>query len=211
MTSTAFTAADYTLIKEETVFEGFFSLDKLQLKHRLFSGGWSKTLHRELFVRGQAVGLLAYDPWLDQVVMVEQFRIGALKDPKSPWLLEVIAGIFEANEQPEEVAHRETQEETGLKVIHLEHLYTYYASPGGSDEQVLLYLGIVDSNQVNHGDICGLASENEDLRVHVLSRTAALEQIKNGQAANSLSIIALQWLTINHQQLQDDWSNQQPQ
>jgi len=205
MTNTAFTKADYTLLKEQTSYQGFFSLNKLQLKHRLFAGGWTPVINRELFIRGRAVGLLAYDPWLDKVVMVEQFRVGALQDPTSPWLLEIIAGIIETGEEAEAVAHRETQEEAGLTILHLEHLYTYYSSPGGSDEQLLLYLGIVDSTQVEQGANCGLATENEDLRVWVLSREAALAEATQGRAANAMSIIALQWLAINHQQLRAKW------
>lgn len=205
MMNPVFNQADYTLLEEQTVYQGFFSLNKLQLKHRLFAGGWSKSFSRELFIRGLAVGLLAYDPWLDKVVMVEQFRVGALNDPISPWLLEVIAGIIEPGEQPETVAYRETQEEAGLDILHLEHLYTYYSSPGGSDEQIKLYLGIVDSSQVKTGDLGGLETENEDLRITVLSREAALHESSKGRAANSMSIIALQWLAINYQQLEANW------
>ena len=202
MANTDFTKADSRLLEVKTTYQGFFELRKLQLKHRLFAGGWSKTFSRELFVRGLAVGVLAYDPWLDKLVMVEQFRVGALNDPVSPWLLEVIAGMIDLNEEPEDVAFRETQEEAGLDIIHLEHLYTYYSSPGGSDEQITLYLGIVDSSLVKTGDIGGLASENEDLRITVISREAALKESNNGKAANSMSIIALQWLAMNYQRLQ---------
>jgi len=205
MTNTAFNKTDYTLLEEQTAYQGFFSLDQLQLKHRLFAGGWTPSIKRELFKRGQAVGLLAYDPWLDQVVMVEQFRVGALQDPTSPWLLEVIAGMIEAGEEAGGVAYRETQEEAGLTLLHLEHLYTYYSSPGGSDEQILLYLGIVDSTQVEQDAICGLASENEDLRVKIFSREAALVEATQGRAANAMSIIALQWLAMNHLAIKAKW------
>lgn len=205
MTNTAFTKADYTLLEEQTAYQGFFSLNQLQLKHRLFAGGWTPSIKRELFKRGKAVGLLAYDPWLDKVVMVEQFRVGALKDPNSPWLVEIIAGIIETGEEAEAVAHRETQEEAGLTLLHLEHLYTYYSSPGGSDEQILLYLGIVDSSQVEQGSICGLASENEDLRVRLFTREAALAEATQGRAANVMSIIALQWLAMNHLAIKTKW------
>lgn len=205
MTNTAFTKADYTLLEEQTAYQGFFSLNQLQLKHRLFAGGWTPNIKRELFKRGKAVGLLAYDPWLDKVVMVEQFRVGALKDPNSPWLVEIIAGIIETGEEAEAVAHRETQEEAGLDILYLEHLYTYYSSPGGSDEQILLYLGIVDSSQVEQGSICGLASENEDLRVRLFTREAALVEATQGRAANAMSIIALQWLAMNHLAIKTKW------
>ena len=205
MTNTAFTKADYTLLEEQTAYQGFFSLNQLQLKHRLFTGGWTPSIERELFKRGKAVGLLAYDPWLDKVVMVEQFRVGALEDFNSPWLVEIIAGIIETGEEAEAVAHRETQEEAGLTLLHLEHLYTYYSSPGGSDEQILLYLGIVDSSQVEQGSICGLASEHEDLRVRLFTREAALVEATQGRAANAMSIIALQWLAMNHLAIKTKW------
>lgn len=205
MTNTAFTKADYTLLEEQTAYQGFFSLNQLHLKHRLFTGGWTPSIKRELFKRGKAVGLLAYDPWLDKVVMVEQFRVGALEDFNSPWLVEIIAGIIETGEEAEAVAHRETQEEAGLTLLHLEHLYTYYSSPGGSDEQILLYLGIVDSSQVEQGSICGLASEHEDLRVRLFTREAALVEATQGRAANAMSIIALQWLAMNHLAIKTKW------
>ena len=137
--------------------------------------------------------------------MVEQFRVGALEDFNSPWLVEIIAGIIETGEEAEAVAHRETQEEAGLTLLHLEHLYTYYSSPGGSDEQILLYLGIVDSSQVEQGSICGLASEHEDLRVRLFTREAALVEATQGRAANAMSIIALQWLAMNHLAIKTKW------
>ncbi len=54
--------------------------DVLTLKHRLFEGGWSREVERELFVRPAAVAVLPYDPERGRVVLVEQFRVGALDD-----------------------------------------------------------------------------------------------------------------------------------
>lgn len=208
MTTPPFTADDYTLEDQQTVFKGFFAMQKLRLKHRCFAGGWTNTMSRELLLRGQAVGVLAYDPWQDQVVMIEQFRIGALQDKTSPWLLEMIAGMVETGEEPEAVAHREAAEEADLKLLALEPLFTYYSSPGGTDEQILLYCAIVDARGA--GGIHGLAEENEDIRVVVLPREEALQQASSGRACNAMSLISLQWLQMNHQQLQMQWQDQQP-
>lgn len=200
MTSSYSLSSDVELIQDEPVYQGFFSLRKLRLKHRRFAGDWTSEMSRELLVRGQAVGLLAYDPRLDQVVMIEQFRIGALDDAQSPWLLELIAGILEEGEAPQEVARREAWEEAGLKVNELEELFTYYASPGGSDERVTLYCALVDASQL--GGIYGLADEHEDIRVLVKSREAAYHEACQGRAANAMSLIALQWLQSHYERLQ---------
>ena len=107
----SFTRDDVDIISRETGFKGFYRLDVLNLRHRLFNGGWGPVLRRELFVRHDAVCVLPYDPWLDQVVLIEQVRIGALEKSDNPWMLELVAGLIDTDESPEEVAHREADEE----------------------------------------------------------------------------------------------------
>lgn len=200
MTAASRPTEGYQLVDQQPVYQGFFSMHKLRLKHRRFAGDWTPVMSRELLYRGQAVGVLAYDPRLDQVVMVEQFRVGALQAAEGPWLIELIAGMVGADESPEAVAHREALEEADLQLDHLEKLFTYYSSPGGTDEEVILYLGLVDSSQA--GGIHGLEDENEDIRVLVMKREAAFKEACQGRAANSMSLIGLQWLQANYQRLQ---------
>lgn len=203
-----FSSADYSLEASEPLYQGFFSMQRLQLKYRRFAGGWAGPVKRELLLRGQAVGVLAYDPWLDQVVLVEQFRVGALQDADSPWLLEIIAGMVESGEAPAEVAHREAQEESGLALLGLQPLVSYYSSPGGTDEQIHLYAAVVDSRQAS--GLHGLPEEHEDIRVQVLPRTQALQEALQGRARNAMTLIALQWLEMNHATLQQQWPEQPP-
>jgi len=200
MTS-SLSSSDVELVSNKPVYQGFFSMHKLRLKHRRFAGDWTSVISRELLYRGQAVGVLAYDPRLDQVVMVEQFRVGALEDPQGPWLLELIAGLVESGEPPEEVARREAMEEAGLQLGHLEKLFTYYSSPGGTDETVSLYCALVDSSGA--GGLFGLVDESEDIRVVVKSREDAFWEACQGRAANSMSLIGLQWLQSNFRRLQN--------
>lgn len=190
---------DVEILDNTPVYQGFFSMHKLRLKHKRFAGDWTPALSRELVYRGHAVGVLAYDPWQDQVVMVEQFRIGALQNTQSPWLIELIAGLVEPGEPVEEVARREAQEEAGLQLLSLEKLFTYYSSPGGTDEQVTLFCGLVDARTA--GGIHGLESENEDIRVLVKSRTEAFQEASQGRAANAMSLIGLQWLEREYPRL----------
>ena len=75
------------VLKRREAYRGFFLLDVLTLRHRLFEGGWSREVERELFVRPAAVAVLPYDPERGRVVLVEQFRVGALDEDQSPWLM----------------------------------------------------------------------------------------------------------------------------
>lgn len=195
-----FSRSDVEIIRREPGFTGFYRLDVLTLRHRLFSGGWGPELRRELFVRPDAVCVLPYDPWEDQVVLIEQMRIGALEKSARPWLLELVAGLIDEDELPQQVAHREAQEEAGLVLRELLPITRYFPSPGGSDELVHLYCALVDSRGA--GGVHGLAEEGEDIRVSCWSRPAAIEAMQQGLINNAPSIIALQWLALNAEQLQ---------
>lgn len=210
----AFGQRDVTIVDRQTLFEGFFRVDKVTFKHRLFVGGWSDTICREVFERGDAVAVLPYDPQTDELVLVEQFRIGALtgaqrKDEEtSPWLLECIAGMSGADELPTEVATREAEEEAGLKLSGLQPMLNYLSSPGGTSERIHLFAAIVDSRTAS--GVHGLASENEDIRVCVVKREKALQWLKEGRIDNATTVIALQWLQLNGQSLFARPLNQTP-
>ena len=196
-----FNQQDVEILRRERGFQGFYRLDVLTLRHRLFAGGWGPELRRELFVRPDAVCVLPYDPWQDRVVLVEQMRVGALDKRGSPWMLELVAGLFDEGESAEEVAHREAEEEAGLRLLNLTPITRYFPSPGGSDEQVYLYCATVDSRGV--GGVHGLPEEGEDIRVHVVSRDEALAAMTRGEIDNAASIIALQWLQLQGQALRE--------
>lgn len=191
------------IVEREACFRGFYALDRLHLRHEQFGGGMGPVISRELFVRHDAVCVLPYDPLRDRVVLIEQFRVGALDKSAHPWLLEVVAGLVDKDESPEEVAHREAMEEAGLTLGELWPVTAYYPSPGGSDERVQLYVGRCDSEGA--GGIHGLAEEGEDIRVLVLSLDEALAAMNAGRIDNAASIIALQWLALNRAEVRQTW------
>lgn len=199
---TDFSRDDVEIIHREAGFRGFYQLDVLTLRHRLFAGGWGPELRRELFVRPDAVCVLPYDPWQDAVVLVEQIRVGALEKSDNPWMLELVAGLFDDGEEAGQVAHREAQEEAGLTLLNLTPITRYFPSPGGSNEQVYLYCATVDSRGA--GGLHGLAVEGEDIRVSVWSRVDALTAMAEGRLDNAATIIALQWLELHGQALRDN-------
>lgn len=194
---------DLQIINKETVYKGHFELQKITFRHKLFSGEMSGNVVRELLIKGEAAALIAYDPTLDKVILIEQVRIGAYEDKhkKSPWLLELVAGMVDkGNEEPAEVAMREAQEEAGLEVKEVQHALSVWDSPGGQLERLHLFLGLIDSSKVKSGDIHGLlAEENEDILVHVISREQAYQWVEEGTIDNVIAVIGLQWLQLNYQ------------
>ncbi|KJY82207.1 ADP-ribose pyrophosphatase [Vibrio galatheae] len=198
----SFTPKDVEIISKETLFNGFFKMIKYRFKHKLFAGGWSEPIEREMFERGHAAAMLPYDPESDQVVIIEQIRVGALEH-HSPWQLEIIAGMIGEGESAQEVVRREAVEEAGIRIGELEKVTSYYPSSGGCSELLDVYVGQVDASTAF--GIHGLDYEGEDIQVHVLSRQQAYQWVTEGKFENGASIIALQWLELNYQRLQQQW------
>ncbi|KOO07799.1 ADP-ribose diphosphatase [Vibrio hepatarius] len=197
-----FTPEDVEVLSKETLFKGFFSMVKYRFRHKLFEGGWSQTIEREMFERGHAAAMLPYDPETDQVVIIEQIRVGALEH-EHPWQLEIVAGIIDRDESAEQVVRREAVEEAGIEVSLLEKVTSYYPSSGGCSEMLDVYVGKVDASTAQ--GVHGLDYEGEDIRVHVVSREQAYQWVVNGKFENGASIIALQWLQLNYQRLRSEW------
>jgi len=191
------------IIEKTTCYKGFFSIARLRLRHRKYDGEWSDILTREIFERGHAVAVLPYDPVRDEVVLIEQFRVGALDFPADPWLVEIVAGIIDEGESAEGVAHREMAEEAGCEIERLEHVCDYLVSPGGTTESTALFCGKVDTTGV--GGVHGLIDEGEDIKVSVVSYDEAVLLLNSSRINSASPIIALQWLILNRNRLQREW------
>ena len=185
---------EFKIIGTEKLYNGFFSMNKYTLSNQLFRGGWSEEYTREVFERGNAAAVLLYDPTEKVVVFVEQFRPGAIAGEGSPWLMELVAGIIETDETPDEVVRRESVEEAGCEIARLSKICDYWVSPGGTSERIWLYLGEIDSSKLP--EFGGLESEHEDIKVHRVALEDAFKSLDNGVLNNAMSIIALQWLRL---------------
>lgn len=195
--------ADVTVSAIETKYQGFFKINEYQLKHKLFSQKHSGEFTREVFERGDAVVVMLYDQAKDKLLLLEQFRVGALRTGETPWMLEFVAGMFDDNESPVEVAIRETKEEANidLTVEQIKPIMKYLSSPGGMSECIHLYWATFDSIKVLPGSVYGLDHENEDILLHLISRDEALVLLNEGKISNAATIIGLQWLAMNYQNL----------
>jgi ADP-ribose pyrophosphatase len=191
-----FSQDDVEILSKTELYKRFFRVEKIVLRHQLFGGGWSKNITRELFVRGEAVAVLLYDPKKDVVGMIEQFRIGAMSEPEGPWCFEVVAGMVEQGELPEQVARRELLEEANIVPYELTYICNFLPSPGGSDEKLHLYCGLCDLSAA--GGVYGLPEEGEDIRFHVLPVAIIFAELLKGRFNNAATLICLQWLQLNH-------------
>lgn len=259
----SFVDEDVEIIGRDIVYQGFFKMEKMQLRHRLFKGGWTPIFSREIFVRGQAVAAVMYDPNNHLIGLIEQFRVGALNNNElnrialgdaalgkkatatdaldadvldvaltksglvnssleqsnlnnasgiasssqkggvtpvsSPWLYEVVAGMTEPGEAPEDVILRELVEEAGMVPDKLLPICQYFTSPGGTDETLVLFCALGDLTQVE--GIHGLSDEHEDIRVLVMPEQVVFDDIYGGRFNNAATLICLQWLFINRDQI----------
>ncbi|KEA64933.1 ADP-ribose pyrophosphatase [Marinobacterium lacunae] len=195
---------DFRIDEDLRVFDGYFKMYRLKLVHRRFHGG-EVSIQRELFRRGNAVCVLLYDPHQDAVVLVEQFRVGALEAPEGPWLLELVAGIVEPGETAVDVAVRESDEEAGLAISGVRPISRFLPSPGASDEWIDLMFACVDAREAE--GVHGLPEEGEDIKVQVIDAEAAFELVRAGRINSGPAIIGLQWLELNRPRIRSEESS----
>jgi ADP-ribose pyrophosphatase len=192
----------WRILDKTPVYDGFFKLSRLRLQHDKFDGDEDLEITRELIDKGHAVGVLPYDPVRDEVVLVEQFRVGACEDESlngTPWLIEVIAGYKESGESAEAVAIREAIEEADCHITDVQLLHQYYSSAGGSNEIIHVFFALTDTQGL--GGIHGLDEEHEDIRVHVVSSEQAFKWLDSGRIDSAMPIIALQWFRMNRDRI----------
>jgi ADP-ribose pyrophosphatase len=173
---------------------GFFGVDIWHLRHRRFDGGMSPWLTREVFVVGDAVTVLPYDPVRDRVLLIEQMRMGPLgRGDPLPWQLEAIAGRIDPGETPEDAARREAVEEAGLELGALEKVAEYYPTPGAVAEYLYSYVALCDLPDGVAG-VFGAAEEAEDIKGHLLTFDRLVEVMASGEIGNAPLLLTVLWL-----------------
>jgi ADP-ribose pyrophosphatase len=200
--NSAFVRTDVEIVSREPLLSAHLKVEKLQVKFRLFGGGWSQVFTRERMIREHAVAVLLYHLASDRVVLVEQLRMGVLDlNQKSPWIIEPVAGMIEVGDSPEKTAYKEAEEEAGCVITKLIPIGTYIVSPGISTELTTVFCGLIDRlpiDKSNHG----LQAEGEDIRLHVMSSTDAFALLRPDNPMSASATILIQWLYINREKLQ---------
>lgn len=197
-------AAKTKIISRQTEFEGWHRLETVTVQHpSLKHGGMAEPMKREMYYCGTCVVVLLYQPETDQILLNEQFRIGAFMagDP-NPWLYECCAGMVDEGEKPEDTVRREALEETGAEILDLEFVGKAYTSPGGSDEIYMLYCGRIGPTETGH---YGLAEEGEEIKTHMIPAMEAIRLLDTGKITNSGAVMCLHWFARNHDRLREKW------
>ena len=188
-------------------FDTFFRIVEAKLRYRRFDGQMSDVITRLNFERGDSVGVLLYDPAEDALVLVRQFRYPdyaslpanarAGEGAQQAWLLEIVAGVKDADRGVEDVAHKKLLEEAGYAVTgSLQPIATIYASPRGTSERIHRYLSEIDRRR-RAGKGGGVVAEGEDTQMVVLSFQQALEMVTRGEICDAKTIVALQHLALH--------------
>ena len=202
---------DVEIVSDRRVWSGRFQLDVVKFKHRRFDRTMSGERTWELFRRGRAAAALPYDPWTDQVVLIEQFRLPALASGLDPVMVELPAGLCDDGEDPAQTVRREAKEEMGLETDLLEPIGDFVLTPGGSDERCTVFAGRVRAPASGPDGLAGgggLLSEHEDIRVRVWPAERAITEAVAGRFPNSVTTIALLWLAAKHESLRARWRGQ---
>jgi ADP-ribose pyrophosphatase len=192
------------IVERETVYQGRFRMESYRIRHTLHGGGWSETFTREVFERGHAAAVLPYDPFRDEVVLIEQFWPGPLAAGEHPWLVEIVAGMLDHDgESAEQVVRREAQEEAGIVISNIEPVVDCFMTPGGCSEQIAIFCGKTDSSSVT--GIHGRDDEHEDIRPFTLPYQEVIKSLDKKQFKNAITVIALQWLCLNRERIRTSW------
>ncbi|MGB5948497.1 MAG: NUDIX domain-containing protein [Parvibaculum sp.] len=189
------TLDDVDIRSRELIGRGWGKLERFTFRHRRFDGSWSDLVTRDMYTIGEVAMVIPYDPALDAVVLIEQFRACGLVYDEATWLFEAVAGIVDPGETPLEVAHREALEETGCVIGEPVHITTAWSSPGGYGERTHIYAARADLSRI--GGIHGLAHEHEDIRAVVVPLAEAQAATMDGRIRDAKTFLMIQWLSAN--------------
>ena len=195
----------YEIREQTTVFENFLKVERFNLKIQRFDGSWTTPFERHVATNasGLAIVALPYDPVEDKLIFVEQFRMGWMIRETNAWSLEAVAGLLEPNSTAEETVYREVLEETGLTPSTLKDMGSFIPSGGSLTEKLFCY--IVKVAAPLHGSEHGLATEHENIRLHVLPADEAIRLLDSGQINDLKTAYMLQWFARHKEALRREW------
>lgn len=127
-------------------------------------------------------GAAAIIPYQDgKIAMIRQYRHAS-----GGYLWEIPAGCLEPGEAPLACAHREVQEEAGVKAAHMKDLGFAFMVPGYSDEVIHFFLATQLEEvpvQLDHDEVI--------LEAKWFTRVELMTMIETGQLTDGKSLVGL--------------------
>ena len=191
-------SSKFKIVSKKNLYDGFFKMNEIVLKYKKYDGTWTNSISRELFGGAQVSAVLPYDPLKKEIILIQQFRPGTISKNLDNYLIEIVAGIIDEGETPEDAAKRECFEETGCVIKKLIPIQGYFPAPGSSESFYHLFLG--ETETFSGTRIMGLENENEDIKVQSFKSSKVREIMQKGKILNGLTLIALQWFFLNIKQ-----------
>ena len=186
----------YKIKNIKKLHDGFFKLHEINFIYQKHDGNWSPEVKREIFSGAHVATVLPFDPIKKRILLIKQFRPGVINKEDDPMLTEIVAGIIDEGETPDQAAKRECMEETGCLVNKLTNIYSYYPAPGSSESYYHLFLAEIDAFEGKR--ILGQENENEDILVNSYSIQEVKELLKDKKINNGVTLLALQWFFLEY-------------
>ena len=115
-----------------------------------------------------------------QILLIKQYRHAA-----DDFIYEIPAGKLDSNEEPAACAARELREETGCTAERIDHLYTFYTTPGFTDERIHAFM----ATGLTRGDVAH--ETDEFMSMETVTMSHALELIRTGELKDAKTALSL--------------------
>ena len=183
------------ILDTEILSNNWYTLKKLTYQLQKSNGEWQNQ-QREAYDRGNGATILLYNKEQGTVILTKQFRLPTyINGNETGMLIEACAGLLD-KDNPEDCIRRETEEETGYKVSHVEKIFEAYMSPGSVTEIIYFFIAeYSNAMKVNEGG--GVEHEQEDIEVLELPFENAFKMIGSGEIKDGKTIMLLQYVKLN--------------
>lgn len=183
------------ILNTEILSNNWYTLKKVT--YEILQKGEVLVQNREAYDRGNGATILLYNKEKQSVILTRQFRMPTfINGNASGYLIEACAGLLDTD-NAEDCIRRETEEETGFKITHVEKIFEAYMSPGSVTE--ILYFFVAEyTKEMKVTEGGGLEEESENIEVLELPFPEALGMIKTGEIMDAKTIMLLQYAALNN-------------
>ena len=183
------------ILQTEILSDNCCTLKKITYEYLQSNGTW-QTQSREAYDRGNGATILLYNKEQKTVILTKQFRLPTFVNGNpGGMLVEACAGLLD-KDNPEDCIRRETEEETGYKIMDVRKIFEAYMSPGSVTEMLYFFIAEYSASmKVHEGG--GIEHEQENIEVLEMPFHQAMEMIDNGEIKDAKTIMLLQYITLH--------------